>query len=90
MNTLPQQRFAAGEEAGVGAQLFGLRQHPVHLLVGQALLMAVLCGPAAGAVHVAGGGGIHQDELGYIDVIFLGGLLRCLVDPEAAFVGCVG
>ena len=37
----PQQRLAAGEEAGVGTQGLDLGEHPVHFLEGQALLVAI-------------------------------------------------
>ena len=87
---LPQQRLAAGEKASVGAQLFGLGQHTIHFLKGQALLVAVFCRPAAGAVHVAGGGGIHQNEPGHIDVV-LGGVFLCrLIAPKSALIGHIG
>ena len=52
--------------------------------------MAVLRRPAAGAVHVAGGGGIHQDQPRYIDVVLGGILLRCLIAPETALVCHIG
>ena len=41
MSFFPQQRLAAGEEAGVGTQGLGLGEHPVHFLEGQALLVAI-------------------------------------------------
>ena len=87
---LPQQRLAAGKEAGVGTQCLGLCQHPIHLLKGQALLVAVLRRPAAGAVHIAGGGRVHQDEPRHVDAVLGGVLLRRLVAPEAALIGHVG
>ncbi len=37
-----KQRRGAGKEAGVGTQRLGLRQHTIHFLEGQALLVAVL------------------------------------------------
>lgn len=37
-----KQRRGSVKEAGVGTQRLGLRQHPIHLLKGQALLVAVL------------------------------------------------
>lgn len=57
----PQQRLAAGEEAGVGTQGLGLGEHPVHFLEGQALLVAIFRRPAAGAVHM-------QAEVGSIKI----------------------
>ena len=86
----PQQRLAAGEEAGVGTQGLGLGEHPVHFLEGQALLVAIFRRPAAGAVHIAGGGGIHQNQPRHTDVVFFRCLLRRLIAPEAALIGRVG
>ena len=37
-----KQRRGGGKEAGVGTQRLGLRQHTIHFLEGQALLVAVL------------------------------------------------
>ena len=65
------QRLAAGEHIEVNAQLFALSDDIVHLLKGQVVVMAVFSGPAAGAAHVAGGGGIHQDQPGDVAVVFL-------------------
>ena len=61
MPFFPQQRLAAGEEAGVGTQGLGLGEHPVHFLEGQALLVAIFRRPAAGAVHM-------QAEVGSIRI----------------------
>lgn len=57
---------------------------------GQALLVAIFRRPAAGAVHIAGGGGIHQNQPRHVDVVLLRRLLRRLIAPEAALVGRVG
>ena len=55
-----------------------------------ALLVAVFCRPAASAVHVAGGGGIHQNEPGHVDVV-LGGVFLCrLIAPKSALIGHIG
>lgn len=86
----PQQRLAAGEEAGVGTQGLGLGEHPAHLLKGQTLLVAIFRRPAAGAVHIAGGGGIHQNQPRHVDIVLGCVLLRRLIAPEAALVGRVG
>ena len=37
-----KRRRGGVKEAGVGTQRLGLRQHPIHFLEGQALLVAVL------------------------------------------------
>ena len=84
------ERLAAGEQTGMGAQLLGLGEDSIHLLKGQALLMAVFGGPAAGAVHIAGGGGVHKDEPGDIAAILFGVLLGLLVAAEATLVHRVG
>ena len=86
----PHEGLSAGEETGVGAQLLGLGQHTVHFLKGQALLVAVFRRPAAGAVHIAGGGGIHQNQPRHVDIVLGCVLLRRLIAPEAALVGRVG
>ena len=74
----------------MGAQSLGLRQYPVHFLKAQALLVAVLRRPAAGAVHIAGGGGIHENEPGNVDVILGGVGLSRLIAAEATLVGGIG
>ena len=86
----PHEGLAAGEETGVGTQLLGLGQHTVHFLKGQALLVAVFRRPAAGAVHIAGGGGIHQDEPGDVDVVFGRRLLGHMIAPDAALIDGIG
>ena len=52
--------------------------------------MTVLCRPAAGAVHIAGGGGVHKDEPGDIAAILFGVLLGLLVAAEATLIHRVG
>ena len=52
--------------------------------------MAVLRRPAAGAVHIAGGGGIHENEPGNVDVILGGVGLGRLIAAEATLVGGIG
>ena len=52
--------------------------------------MTILRRPTASAVHIAGRGGIHQDQPRYIDVVFGGVLLRRLIAPEASLVGHIG
>ena len=48
--------------------------------------MAVFRRPAAGAVHVARRGRIHQDEPGDVDVVFGRRLLRYMIAADAAFI----
>ena len=84
------ERLAAGKEAGMGTQLLGLGEDSIHLLKGQALLMTVLCRPAAGAVHIAGGGGVHQNEPRNIAAVLFGILLGLLIAAEATLIHRVG
>lgn len=74
----------------MGTQLLGLGEDSIHLLKGQALLMTVLCRPAAGAVHIAGGGGVHKDEPGDIAAVLFGVLLGLLIAAEATLIHRVG
>ena len=52
--------------------------------------MAVFGGPAAGAVHIAGGGGVHQNEPRDVAAVLFGVLLGLLIAAEAALVHRVG
>ena len=83
------ERLAAGEQTGMGAQLLGLGEDSIHLLKGQALLMAVFGGPAAGAVHIAGGGGVHQNEPRDVAAVLFGVLLGLLIAAEASYTALV-
>ena len=71
----PHQGLAAGEDVHVGPQLLPLADDTVHLLQGQVQLPAVLRRPAAGAVQVAGAGGVQQDGPGDIAPLPPGGVL---------------
>ena len=84
---LTHERFAAGEEAGVGAELCALGQHAVHLLKGEVLLVAVLRRPAARAAHIAGARRVHEDDPRDVAVVFFGVRPRLLEAAEAALVG---
>ena len=66
---LADQRLAAGEHVEVHAQLLALRDDLVHIVKAQVVLVAVLAGPAAHAVHVAGGGGVEQDQPGDVALV---------------------
>ncbi len=76
-------RFSAGHNPCVNAQVLALRDDRIKLLVGQRFGVAVLCSPAARAVHVACGSGIHQDNPRNAHAIFLGILLYFLESAEA-------
>ena len=59
---LAHQRLAAGQHIQVNAQLFALRNDLIHILKAEVILVAVLAGPAAHAVHIAGRGGVEQNQ----------------------------
>ena len=68
--SLTHQRLAAGQHVQVHAQLLALGDDLVHILKAEVVLVAVLTGPAAHAVHVAGRGGVKQDQPGNVALIF--------------------
>ena len=72
---LAYQRLTASVDVHVDAQLLTLLDNAVDLLVGQVQLVAVLSGPAAGAVEVAGTGGVQKNGPWNIAAIFLAALL---------------
>ncbi len=55
-------RLAAGHHVQIYAELLALGDDLVHILEGKVCLVAVGAGPAADAVHVAGHGGIEEDQ----------------------------
>ena len=67
----PHQRLTAGVDIHIDAQIFPLADNVVDLVKGQVQLVAVLCCPAAGAVEVAGGGGVQQNSPGDIAAVLL-------------------
>ena len=69
------ERLAAGVDVHVDAHLLALRDDRVDLLEGQVQLVAVLRGPAAGAVQVAGRGRVEQDGPRDVAVVRLAQLL---------------
>ena len=72
---LAHQGLAAGVNVQIDAKLLALGDDGVDLVKGQIELIAVLRRPAAGAVQVAGRGGVQQDGPGNIAVVFLAQLL---------------
>ena len=68
---LAYQRFAAGVDIKVHAHFLALGDDGVDLLKAQVQLVAVFRGPAAGAVQVAGGRGIQQDDPRDVAVVLL-------------------
>ena len=83
---LADQRLAAGEHVEVHAQLLALRDDLVHIVEAQVVLVAVLAGPAAHAVHVAGGGGVEQDQPGDVALVLDAVLADGLGAAEEGFV----
>ena len=79
---LAHHGLAAGEDVHIGAQLLALADDVVHGLKAHVQLVAVFRGPAAGAVQVAGGGGVHQNGPGDVAVVLGGGLLLAAVPDE--------
>ena len=69
------QRLAAGVNVHIGAQLFALGDDRVQIIQAQVELVTVFRRPAAGAVHIAGGGGVQQDGPGDVAVLPLADLL---------------
>ena len=59
---LADKRLAAGEHIQMRAQLFAFRNDPVHLLVGQGILVVIGARPAADAVHIAGHSRVKENE----------------------------
>ena len=72
---LAHQGLAAGVNVQIDAKLLALGDDGVDLVKGQIELIAVLRRPAAGAVQVAGRGGVQQDGPGDVAVVFLAQLL---------------
>ena len=66
------QRFAAGKNVHIGAQFLALGDDGIQFFQGQVQAVAVLCRPAAGAVHIAGRGGVQQDSPGHVAVFLAG------------------
>ena len=78
---LPYQGLAAGVDIHVDAHLLALADDIVDLVKAQVQLVAVLRRPAAGAVEIAGGGGVQQDGPGDVAVVLLAvGLLPVPAD----------
>ena len=67
---LPHQWFTAGINEEVATELLSLSNHTVQLFQCQIQFIAILRCPAAGAVQIAAGCGVHQDGPGNVTVIF--------------------
>ncbi len=81
---LAYQRFAAGVDVEVYAHFLALSDDGVDLVKAQVQLVAVLRRPAAGAVQVARGGGVQQDDPRDVAVVLLAVFL---LDGPAQNVG---
>ena len=87
---LPHQGFAAGIDIEVSAHFLALTDDAVNLVVGEVQLIAILCGPAALAVQVAGRGGIQQDGPGHVAIVFLTDFVALLPTSDAGVEEEVG
>ena len=63
--------FTAGVDIHVNAHILALTDNVVNLFKGEIELVAVLRSPAAGAVEIAGAGGIKKDRPGDVAVMLL-------------------
>ena len=95
---LPHQRLAAGVDIHVGPKFFALTDDGVDSLQAEIELVSILSRPAAGTVHIAGGGGVQQNGPGHIAVLplfdlFLGGaalqagVKQKVLEKGAAYAG---
>ena len=65
------QRFSAGINVKISAQIFSLCDNAVDLIEGQIQLMAVFSRPASGTVKIAGRGRIQKNRPRRITVVLL-------------------
>ena len=83
---LAHQRLAAGQHIQVHAQFLALRDDLVHILKAEVVLVAVLACPAAHAVHIAGRGGVEQNQPGDVALVLDAVLANGLGAAEEGFV----
>ena len=83
---LADQRLAARQHIEVDAQLLALGDDLIHICKAEVVLVAVLPGPAAHAVHVAGRGGVKQDQPGDVALVLDAVLPDGLGAPEKRLV----
>ena len=83
---LAHQRLAAGQHVQVYAQLLALGNDLVHILKAEVVLVAVLTGPAAHAMHVAGRGGVEQDQPRNVALVLHAVLADGLSAAEEGFI----
>ena len=83
---LAHQRLAAGQHIQIHAQLLALRNDLVHILKAEVVLVAVLACPAAHAVHIAGRGGVEQNQPRDVALVFDAVLADHLSAAEEGFV----
>ena len=67
------QRLTAGVDEHADAEFLGLHDDGIQRVKVHVELVAVLGCPAAGAMEVAGAGGVHQDGPGHVAVVLLHG-----------------
>jgi len=83
---LAHQRLAAGQHIQIHAQLLALRNDLIHVLKAEVVLVAVLACPAAHAVHIAGRGGVEQNQPRDVALILDAVLTDHLSAAEEGFV----
>ena len=86
---LADEGLATGEHVEMAAQLGALGHQAVHLLVGEVELVAVVGGPAAHAVLVAGARRVKQDDPGHVALVLLGAGGGVAQATEGGLVGTV-
>ena len=80
---LAHQRLAAGVDIHINSQLLALPDDGVHGFQAQVQLTAVFRGPAAGAVEIAGGGGVKENGPRHIAAFPLLDLVLDGASPKA-------
>ena len=86
---LADQRFAARKKISVNAEFLALGDDLIHHFVGKIHLIAVFRGPASGAVQIACGGRVHQNDPRNIASVFF---LHCqgrLISHKSGFKSSV-
>ena len=85
---LSHQRLAAGVDIHIGTKFLALPDNRVNSLQTEIELVSVLSCPAAGAMHIAGGGGVQQNSPGDVailarfDLLLDGAALQAGVEQE--------
>ena len=86
---LAHQGLTAGHHEEVRAQRLGLGDQAIHVIEGEVEGVAVVGGPAADAVLVAGTRGVEDDDPGHVALVLLGRLGSLAQAAEGGLVGAV-